>query len=181
MASLPEAPTAAGFRRGAVETLALEIGAVLGAHTTGHDLCGISALWEYMGASLGLCVPGNLVLAGWKAPLGRGADGELGRGAVVPSLQPLRDAGIDAKRLDDYADLLFQLHDDMPEQLRKGGSLRPMIEACLASMIMYYEVRSQLFTPPASAWCPNPLLTVVHPPPSSSARCASRRGRCTWC
>ena len=38
ISSLPEAPTAAGFRPGACDTLACAIPAEIMVHTTGHDL-----------------------------------------------------------------------------------------------------------------------------------------------
>ena len=48
--SLPPQPTAAGVRPGAADTLACAVPAELGVHNTGHDLTGLSALWEYLQA-----------------------------------------------------------------------------------------------------------------------------------
>ena len=48
VASLPPQPTAAGIRPGAADTLACAVPAELGVHNTGHDLTGLSALWEYL-------------------------------------------------------------------------------------------------------------------------------------
>ena len=61
ISSLPEAPTAAGFRPGACDTLACAIPAEIMVHTTGHDLTGLSALFEYLGARVSLYPP-NLTL-----------------------------------------------------------------------------------------------------------------------
>jgi hypothetical protein len=46
--SLPPQPTAAGVRPGAIDTLACSVPAELAVHNTGHDLTGLSALWDYM-------------------------------------------------------------------------------------------------------------------------------------
>jgi hypothetical protein len=62
---LPPQSTAAGIRPGASDTLAMHVPAELAVHTTGHDLTNLSALWEYLGARVTLCMPGALVLAGW--------------------------------------------------------------------------------------------------------------------
>ena len=45
--SLPIDPTAAGLRPGACDTIAMHVPAEIAVHTTGHDLTGLSALWEY--------------------------------------------------------------------------------------------------------------------------------------
>ena len=56
--SLPPRPTAAGFRPGAADTMATCMPAELAVHTTGHDLKGISALWDYLEQRIALCMPG---------------------------------------------------------------------------------------------------------------------------
>eukprot|EP00966_Prymnesium_polylepis_P325490 7381470-Prymnesium_polylepis.1 len=62
--SLPPAPTAARVRRGAADTPACAVPAELGVHNTGHDLTGLSALWEYLQGRVALTIPGVIVLAG---------------------------------------------------------------------------------------------------------------------
>ena len=75
---LPPAPTAAGVRHGAADMLCQSMPAELAVHTTGHDLTGISALWEYLNARISLCIPGSVILAGWPAF----AYGQTGQGPV---------------------------------------------------------------------------------------------------
>lgn len=70
--------------------------AEIGVHTTGHDLTDLSALWEYVGARLALCMPGAITLSGFPSlPWG-----QLGKGPVPPSLRPLIEGGVSEERLD---------------------------------------------------------------------------------
>jgi len=135
ISSLPEAPTAAGFRPGACDTLACAIPAEIMVHTTGHDLTGLSALFEYLGARVSLVMAGALVLAGWP-PMPRG---ELGRGPTPPSLGAI--PGLSESALNNYADLLFNLRPMSPPFLLPGGTLRPLVLDALAVLIMYYAER----------------------------------------
>jgi len=135
ISSLPEAPTAAGFRPGACDTLACAIPAEIMVHTTGHDLTGLSALFEYLGARVSLVMAGALVLAGWP-PMPRG---ELGRGPTPPSLGAI--PGLSELSLNNYADLLFNLRPMSPPFLLPGGTLRPLVLDALAVLIMYYAER----------------------------------------
>ena len=89
--SLPPNPTAAGFRPGCCDMLAiLGVPAEIAVHTTGHDLTDMSALWEYLSAKIAFTIPGAVVLSGWKA-LPRG---QLGPGPRAPSLQPIIEGGM---------------------------------------------------------------------------------------
>ena len=135
VSSLPEQPTAAGFRHGAADTLASSVPAELAVHNTGHDLTSLSALWEYLRARIALLVPGAIVLAGWK-PL---PYGQLGKGPVHPTLDAL--IGVPISELDTMIDALFNLTKYSLPKLCVGGELRPMLHATLATMIMYYEER----------------------------------------
>lgn len=67
ISTLPPNPTAASVRPGAADTLCMSLAAELSVHTTGHDLTNMSALWEYIGALISLCIPGAVILAGWPA------------------------------------------------------------------------------------------------------------------
>ena len=58
ISTLPPHPTAAGFRPGASDTMALCIPAEFAVHTTGHDLKDLSALWNYLDSRLALRMPG---------------------------------------------------------------------------------------------------------------------------
>lgn len=142
--SLPTNPTAAGIRPGASDFLAIAMPAEIGVHTTGHDLTGLSALWEYIGCKLANCIPGAVRLAGF--PPFRW--GELGKGPMPTSLEPLV---VDSVRpvsmslleriLERYADCVLYIDEHQPLQLRQGGNLRPLVLATVATMIMYYEER----------------------------------------
>ena len=137
VSSLPPQPTAAGFRPGAADTLAVSVPAEIAVHTTGHDLKGMSALWNYLESRIALCIAGAIALSGWR-PL---PYGQLGEGPVHPSLQPILDGGETLERLERMIDLLFSLHDASPPMLLKDGALRTMMHATFATMIMYYEER----------------------------------------
>ena len=138
VSNLPPNPTAAGFRPGAINTLACHVPAEIAVHSTGHTLTGLSALWEYMGASTALCLPGSIVLAGWRPfPYG-----QLGIGPVPASLAPvLTLGGVSEAKLEAFADYLFNFHDASPPMLLIEGSLRPLVHSSLASLFMYYPER----------------------------------------
>ena len=134
--SLPPHPTAAGVRPGAADTLARAVPAELAVHNTGHDLTGLSALWEYLNARCSLLVPGALVLAGWPAlPYG-----QMGQGPKSPNLSALTDC-VSMEDLEKFIDSLFYLCDQTLPSLRVGGDLRPLLHAATATMIMYYPQR----------------------------------------
>ena len=136
--SLPPAPTAAGIRPGACELLAMYVPAEIAVHTTGHDLTGLSALWEYIEAKDALVIVGSLPLAGWPPH----PYGQTGPGPVHPTLKALISSGqSDLAKLDPMIDELFAFHDCSPPMLLLGGHMRPMMHAILATMIMYYEQR----------------------------------------
>lgn len=137
--SLPHHPTAAGLRPGASEMLAMSMPAEIAVNTTGHDLTSMTALWEYLRARLALCMPGAVVLSGFPAfPWG-----QLGKGPQPPTLEALVVGGVSMERLEEYVDRLFSFHDRTPIMLRKGGELRPMVLATVATLIMYYQERFQ--------------------------------------
>ena len=70
-------------------------------YNTGHDLTGLSALWEYLQGRFTLCIPGLIGLAGWPAlPYG-----QLGKGPVHPSLNAL--IGVSMECLEEMIDYLF--------------------------------------------------------------------------
>ena len=133
--SLPPNPTAAGIRPGAADTLAIAVPAELAVHNTGHDLTGLSALWEYLRAKIALLLPGAVVLAGWDSfPYG-----QIGKGPVHPSLSSI--LGVSMAEFDKMIDVLFNFDDSTLKKLRIGGELRPLMHVTLATMIMYYEER----------------------------------------
>ena len=125
---LPSNPTAAGIRPGAADTLACAVPAELGVHNTGHDLTGLSALWEYLAARVALLIPGAVALAGFP-PL---PYGQMGAGPAPPELSAV--IGVDFEPM---INQLFNLSDQSLPKLRQDGELRPLLRATLATMIMY--------------------------------------------
>ena len=59
----------------------MSVPAEIAVHTTGHDLTGPGALWEYLNGRISLCIPGAICLGGWP-PL---AYGQMGKGPVRSS------------------------------------------------------------------------------------------------
>jgi hypothetical protein len=133
--SLPPDPTAAGIRPGAADTLASAVPAELAVHNTGHDLTGLSALWNYLQARIALCIPGAIVLGGFK-PL---PSGHVGQGPAHPTLTAI--LGVSLESFDVAINLLFNFCDQSLPKLCVGGDLRPMLHATFATMVMYYEER----------------------------------------
>ena len=135
--SLPSQPTAAGIRPGAADLLAMSVPAELGVHNTGHDLTGLSALWEYLNGRISLCIPGAIVLAGWD-PL---PYGQMGKGPASPKLDCLFVI-VSIEELDIMINLLYFSDQTLP-RLLVGGELRPLMHATAATMIMYYPEREK--------------------------------------
>ena len=110
---------------------------------TGHDLTGLSALYEYVDVSRPSTMPGVRVIAGWK-PL---PWGQCGEGPVPPTLEALALAGVDLKEVEQVINVLFKITDAGPPQLLLGtttvraGELREMLHTTFASMVMYFEER----------------------------------------
>ena len=134
---LPDGANASCLRPGAAMSMAEAAPAEMVASVTGHVLNHRSALYEYLEVYLTLLIPGALVLAGWK-PL---PWGQLGRGSVPASLEPLGALGLVLTDLEPWIDTLFSLDSASPPQLRLGGNMRPAVHAAVASLLMYYEER----------------------------------------
>ena len=120
--SLPEQPTAAGIRPGAADTLACAVPAELGVYNTGHDLTGLSALWNYLCARMALLMPGAITLAGWPPfPYG-----QMGHGPTPPKLvsEAMSVMGVSIDAFDKMIDVLFNLCDQTVPKLKMGGALR---------------------------------------------------------
>ena len=84
-------------------------------------------MWEYIGAKLALVVPSAVVLAGWRAfPWG-----QLGKGPISPSLQPILVSGTPMEMLEEFINVLmhFSEQDTCPPMYRISGFLRPFIHA----------------------------------------------------
>ena len=102
---------------------------------TGHGLEGSSAVYNYIDADRALAIPGALVLARWSAlPWS-----QLGEGPQPPTLEALRDAGVDLDDFERAIDHIFNIDSAVPAVLKPGGKLRPLLRTALASMIMYTQ------------------------------------------
>ena len=135
--SLPEGTTAGGIRPGAINRLAARMPAEFVAHNTGHELKSASSMYEYMDADLALCIPGALVSAGWpQAPWG-----QLGRSPVPPALEALKECSVTVAALQIAIDKTFNIDSASAPQLHVGGTLRPLIHAAYATLLMYHEDR----------------------------------------
>ena len=111
---------------------------VLATNTTGHDLTPASAMFEYVDHTRAGCMPGSVVLGGWR-PI---PYGQLGMGPKPASLKPLEDMAVDMAKVNDLIDLLFRLDSASPPMLWCNGHLRPAVEAAFATMVMYFEERA---------------------------------------
>jgi hypothetical protein len=137
--SLPDDLSAGGFRPGCINFLATKVCVDWIVHTTGHDLKGASALYEYLNPNRALLIPGSTVLAGF-APH---PWGQLGMGPVPASLVPLLNLNVSPVVLQKMTDGLFHVDGASPPKLMARGALRPMVDAAFATVIMYYDVRFQ--------------------------------------
>ena len=89
------------------------------AHTTGHKLTGIGALYEYLDALLAFCMPGVTVLSGF-SPL---AWGRLGKGPIPASFNVIMgDLAIDPAVVNHFVDELFLIDSASPLTLKPGGN-----------------------------------------------------------
>ena len=137
---LPRDPCAAGIRPGVINTLASCMPGEFVAHTTGHKLTGIGALYEYLDADLALTMPGATVLAGF-TPF---PWGQLGKGPVPASFNVVMvDLAIDEAVVQLFVDELFRIDSASPPVLKLGGKLRGAVLSAAASLVMYYEVRGK--------------------------------------
>ena len=85
------------------------------------------------------CMPGSAVLGGWPAM----AYGQMGVGPKPASLNVLETLGVDMEAITNMIDELFRLDSASPPMLWRHGHMRPMVHAAFASMIMYFDERSQ--------------------------------------
>jgi len=132
--AFPKKPTGTGFRKGASTLLGMSVAAEFVSYITGHTI-GLCSLWHYIVMFLCMIMPGARVLAGRPPPI-------YGRACGAPpapslaALQPL-DADWRAK-MDAAIDDTFGLDGAAHPKLRRGGSLRPVLEMHLAALLMYY-------------------------------------------
>jgi hypothetical protein len=138
--SLPDNATAGGIRPGIINELAANMPAELVVQASGHNFASMSALWDYLDASLALCMAAAVVLGGWPAL----SWGRNGIGPVPATLVALEDDGFgppDNDRLENMIDTVFRIDSASPPGLMRDQRLRPMVHAAFASLVMYYVER----------------------------------------
>jgi hypothetical protein len=96
MKGLPPDPSAAGIRKGVVNTLGLVMPWELGSRITDHVLEGLGAFFEYFDCQRPAMVAGARVLAGFRPP----PWGQPGLAPKQPSLAPVLESGVSAERLE---------------------------------------------------------------------------------
>ena len=143
---LPESPTAGGIRPACINAMAKKMPIEFVKHTTGHSESGHVA--DYLDASVVLALPGAIVLAGYNAfPWG-----ELGDGPMAATLDELSGCtpSVSIADLDPVMNKLFNLDSASGPFLypsfslqKRIGRLRPMVERCLATLLMYWPERVQ--------------------------------------
>ena len=89
---------------------------------SGHELTSLSALYEYLGATLVLTMPSAVALGvgGWPAFQW----GQTGVGPSFPCLDALLPLGVSLDRLEIVMNAMYNLHDESPPMFQKDGALR---------------------------------------------------------
>ena len=136
---LPEDISAAGIRGGAINELQCKHPFEQNLHATGQDgaVRGSVFYANYAGFNKGAANTCGGTLVGWPPP-------EYGRereGPFCADLYALRDIGVDIDQLQLVIDKQFNLHSASYPPLLTGGRLRPLVERCFASLVMYYPER----------------------------------------
>ena len=97
----------------------------------------LSALYEYLGATLVLTMPAAVSLADWP-----GFEwGKTGVGPSFPSLDSLTRLGVNLPQFEVVMNALYNLHEESPPMYLEGGSLRETLRRILATHLMYFEER----------------------------------------
>ena len=139
---------AAGFRAGVVNLLHQYVPESFACVVSGHSTFS-EAFQQYLDASLAMCIPGAIVLMGWP-PFIWGTNGAGPKPATLDAIKDLPlpfPAGAEFENigalLETFADIHYTLSDleYSPPQLVRGGALRPLVLAALATQVMYYTER----------------------------------------
>ena len=106
---------------------------------SGHELTSLSALYEYLGATLVLTMPSAVALGvgGWPAFQW----GQTGVGPSFPSLDVLLPFGVSLDQLEIVMNAMYNLHDESPPMFQKDGALRKTLRTTFATHLMYFEER----------------------------------------
>ena len=138
--ALPPNVSAAGIRHGAAQFLYERMPIDMAVATTGHDLAGFTALWDYLHVTPANAMTGAAALAGWPAV----RYGERTRGPRPPRIEPLlqRECASEGE-LNRLIDSVFYFDQGgKPEALLEGGELRKAVEAAFAALVMRYQQRA---------------------------------------
>ena len=135
IADLQSNVTASGVRPGATNALVGSIPMEYAVAITGHDMGGFSSIASYIDCTIPLCMPGSLVLHGWKHP----PWGHTSEAPSPPSLHAI--SGVSISALEDVIDLVLKIRTSSHPKIRQGGSLRKLIHGIFAALIMYHEDR----------------------------------------
>ena len=115
--TFPQNLCAGGIRPGCINTLCTMMPGFFVTCATGHEIKNASALYEYLDPSYALLQPAAIVLSGLNAlPWG-----QLGKGPVAPSLEPL--ASFDQVALENMILAVFHLHENVAPELLPNGRL----------------------------------------------------------
>jgi hypothetical protein len=115
--SLPSDATAAGFRPGVVNSLCAVMPPSFVVNTTGHELTGTCALYDYLDANRAMLIPGAVVLAGYP-PLAWGTNGKGPKPASLKALLAVNER---------------QLQGMLDTTLQVDSKTAPMLARCLRS------------------------------------------------
>eukprot|EP01052_Picozoa_sp_SAG31_P034484 SAG31_NODE_4037_length_3644_cov_2.637800_2_plen_482_part_00 len=136
--SLPPKPSAAGIRPGTINTLCSLAPTDLVVQTTGHDLRGASAVYEYLTPLRSVLMAGATILAGWPAP----PWGQHGCGPSPPDFSAIIDRHqITSDEFERFVSSMFFVDGTTEPKFQRNGSQRQILHWCLASQVMYHTER----------------------------------------
>jgi hypothetical protein len=136
---LPDDISSGGMRGGAINELQCPHPFPQNIHVTGQDggVKKTAFYSNYAGYNKGAGNTCGATLVGWPT----GDYGRLRQGPFCAELSCLRDIGVDLDQLQEVIDKQFNLHSASFPDLLRGGRLRPFVERCFASLLMYYPER----------------------------------------
>ena len=132
--------SAAGIRAGVVNEVQIQAPEELNLHATGHAANSRDqTTFRSHYASCNKAALNTVASHMLKWP--PAAWGRTRQGPFPPRLQWLQDLAVDWKALQKAIDTLFNIDSASNPDLKQGGRLRPFIETCFATLVMYYPER----------------------------------------
>jgi hypothetical protein len=104
---------------------------------SGHELKSLSALFEYLGASLVLTMPSDVVLGVWPGFQWR----QTGVGPSFPSLDSIVRLGVNLNQFEIVMNALYILHDENPPMFLKHEDLRKTLGGFMYAHIYMWQWR----------------------------------------